>query len=78
MESFTLEQLAKLIGGTPLGSFHQKISHLQDSRACDNSSVCYVKEKKFIDTLSQDAGAVITEETAFFILHSKVFLNLLC
>ena len=75
MESFTLEQLAKLIGGTPLGSFDQKISHLQDSRACDSSSVCYVKEKKFIDTLSHDAGAVITtKDLAAHITSTKNFI----
>ena len=60
MESFTLEQLAKLIGGTPLGSSDLKISHLQDSKVCDNGSICYVKDKKFIDSLSSEAGAVIT------------------
>ena len=60
MESFTLEQLAKLIGGTPLGSFDLKISHLQDSKVCDSESICYVKDKKFIDSLSSKAGAVIT------------------
>ena len=60
MESFTLEQLAKLIGGTPLGSFDLKISYLQDSKVCDSTSICYVKDKKFIDTLSSEAGAVIT------------------
>ena len=60
MESFTLEQLAKLIGGTPLGSFDFKISYLQDSKVCDSTSICYVKDKKFIDTLSSEAGAVIT------------------
>lgn len=60
MESFTLEQLAKLIGGTPLKLSDQKIYNLQDSSVCDSSSVCYVKEKKFIDTLSHDAAAVIT------------------
>ena len=60
MESFTLEQLAKLIGGTPLGSFDLKISHLQDSKVCDRASICYVKDKKFIDSLSSEAGAVIT------------------
>ena len=60
MESFTLEQLAKLIGGTPLGSFDFKISYLQDSKVCDITSICYVKDKKFIDTLSSEAGAIIT------------------
>ena len=60
MESFTLEQLAKLIGGTPLGSFDFKISYLQDSKACDSTSICYVKDKKFIDSLCSEAGAVIT------------------
>ena len=60
MESFTLEQLAKLIGATPLGSFDFKISYLQDSKVCDSTSICYVKDKKFIDTLSSEAGAVIT------------------
>ena len=60
MESFTLEQLAKLIGGTPLGSIDFKISYLQDSKVCDSTSICYVKDKKFIDTLSSEAGAVIT------------------
>tara|TARA_Y100000768_G_scaffold39006_1_gene25621 strand:+ start:148 stop:1041 length:894 start_codon:yes stop_codon:yes gene_type:complete len=60
MESITLEKLAKLLGGTPLGSFDLDLFHLQDSKVCDERSVCYLKDKKFIDTLSNKAGAVIT------------------
>ena len=33
MESITLEKLANLIGGTPLGSFDLQLSNLQDSKA---------------------------------------------
>ena len=60
MESITLEKLAKLLGGTPLGSFDLDLFYLQDSKVCDERSVCYLKDKKFIDTLSNKAGAVIT------------------
>ena len=60
MESITLEKLAKLLGGTPLGSFDLDLFYLQDSKVCDEHSVCYLKDKKFIDTLSNKAGAVIT------------------
>lgn len=62
MESITLEKLANLIGGTPLGSFDLQLSNLQDSKECDEHSVCYLKDKKFIDTLSSNAGAVITNQ----------------
>ena len=59
MESITLEKLAKLLGGTPLGSFDLKLLNLQDSKVCDEHSICYLKDQKFIDTLSNKAGAVI-------------------
>ena len=62
MESITLEKLANLIGGTPLGPFDLQLSNLQDSKECDEDSVCYLKDKKFINTLSSNAGAVITNQ----------------
>ena len=62
MESITLEKLANLIGGTPLGSFDLQLSNLQDSKECDEHSVCYLKDEKFINTLSNNAGAVITNQ----------------
>jgi hypothetical protein len=45
MESFTLEQLAKLIGGTPLGSFDLKISISKIQKSVTAASFCYVKDK---------------------------------
>lgn len=74
MESITLEQLAKLIGGTPLGSFDLKISHLQDSKVCDSASVCYVKDKKFIDSLNSKARAVITTKDLAADIESTNFI----
>ena len=62
MESITLEKLAKLLGGTPLGPFDLKLLNLQDSKVCDEHSICYLKDQKFIDTLSNKAGAVITTQ----------------
>ena len=62
MESITLEKLAKLLGGTPLGSFDLKLLNLQDSKVCDEHSICYLKDQKFITTLSNKAGAVITTQ----------------
>ena len=38
MESITLEKLAKLLGGTPLGSFDLKLLNLQDSKTCAMST----------------------------------------
>ena len=65
MESITLEKLAKLLGGTPLGSFDLKLLNLQDSKVCDEHSICYLKDQKFIeyslvgaDYLNKVAGIV--------------------
>ena len=75
MESFTLEKLANLLGGTPLGSLDSVITNLHDSKTCDKHSVCYVKDHKFSDSLSNDVGAVITtEEIARKINNSKNFI----
>ena len=62
MESITLERLSELIGGIPLGSLDLELSNLQDSKDCNEQSICFVKSKKFIDTLSSSAGAVITTQ----------------
>lgn len=62
MKSFTLEKLAELLGGTPLGSFDLEIQFLQDSKTCSQDSICYVKDQKFIEHLNPNAGAVITTE----------------
>ena len=62
MESFTLEKLANLLGGTPLGSLDSIITNLQDSKTCNKHAACYLKEQKFAESLSNDAGAVITSQ----------------
>ena len=62
MESFTLEKLANLLGGTPLGSTDSIITNLQDSKTCNRHSACYLKDHKFSESLSKDAGAVITSQ----------------
>ena len=62
MESFTLEKLANLLGGTPLGSIDSIITNLQDSKTCNKHAACYLKEQKFAESLSNDAGAVITSQ----------------
>ena len=62
MKSFTLEKLANLLGGTPLGSIDSIITNLQDSKTCNKHAACYLKEQKFAESLSNDAGAVITSQ----------------
>ena len=62
MKSFTLEKLANLLGGTPLGSIDSIITNLQDSKTCNKHAACYLKEQKFAESLSIDAGAVITSQ----------------
>ena len=62
MKSFTLEKLASLLGGTPLGSIDSIITNLQDSKTCNKHAACYLKEHKFAESLSNDAGAVITSQ----------------
>jgi len=75
MESITLERLSKLIGGTPLGSLDLELSNFQDSKDCNEQSICFVKSKKFIDTLSSSAGAVITtQEIADQLTNNKNFI----
>ena len=75
MESFTLEKLANLLGGTPLGSLDSVITSFQDSKICNKHSVCYIKDHKFSDSLSNNAGAVITtEEIAGKINNTKNFI----
>ena len=75
MESITLERLSELIGGIPLGSLDLELSNLQDSKNCNEQSICFVKSKKFIDTLSSSAGAVITtQEIADQLTNNKNFI----
>jgi UDP-3-O-[3-hydroxymyristoyl] glucosamine N-acyltransferase len=62
MESFALETLAVELNGTPLGSKDSLYTNLQDSRNCDENSLCFVRDSKFLETLSPNAGAVITTE----------------
>ena len=75
MKSFTLEKLAGLLGGTPLGSIDVTLTNLQDSKKCNKQSVCYLKDLKFCESLSSDAGAVITtEEIAKKLKKNKNFI----
>ena len=62
MESFALEKLAVELNGTPLGAKDSLFTNLQDSRTCDENSLCFVRDAKFLATLSPNAGAVITTE----------------
>ena len=62
MESFALEKLAVKLNGTPLGAKDSLFTNLQDSRTCDEYSLCFVRDSKFLKTLSPNAGAVITTE----------------
>ena len=62
MESFALEKLAVELNGTPLGAKDSFFTNLQDSRTCDENSLCFVRDAKFLATLSPNAGAVITTE----------------
>ena len=62
MESFALEKLAVKLNGTPLGAKDSLFTNLQDSRTCDENSLCFVRDSKFLATLSPNAGAVITTE----------------
>ena len=61
MESFALEKLAVKLNGTPLGAKDSPFTSLQDSRTCDENSLCFVRDSKFLATLSPNAGAVITQ-----------------
>lgn len=75
MKSFTLEKLADLLGGTPLGSINVTLTNLQDSKKCNKQSVCYLKDQKFCESLSSDAGAVITtKEIAKKLKNNKNFI----
>ena len=62
MESFALEKLAVELNGTPLGAKDALFTNLQDSRTCDENSLCFVRDSKFLVTLSPNTGAVITTE----------------
>lgn len=75
MKSFTLEKLANLLGGAPLGSIDSVITNLQDSKTCNKHSLCYLKDLKFSESLSDDAGAVITtQEIAEKLKNVKNFI----
>ena len=62
MESFALEKLAAELNGTSLGAKDSLFTNLQDSRTCEENSLCFVRDSKFLATLSPSAGAVITTE----------------
>ena len=60
MESFTLDKLAKIIGGDVLGVGDFIINSIEDSSTCSKSGICYLKDKKYLVSLSSNPGAVIT------------------
>lgn len=60
MESFTLDKLAKIIGGDVLGVGDFIINSIEDSSTCSKSGICYLKDKKYLISLSSNPGAVIT------------------
>ena len=60
MESFTLDKLAKIIGGDVLGVGDFIINSIEDSSTCSKSGICYLKDKKYLVNLSSNPGAVIT------------------
>ena len=60
MESFTLDKLAKIIGGDVLGVGDFIINSIEDSSTCSKSGICYLKDKKYLANLSSSPGAVIT------------------
>ena len=60
MESFTLDKLAKIIGGDALGVGDFIINSIEDSSTCSKSGICYLKDKKYLVSLSSNPGAVIT------------------
>ena len=60
MESFTLDKLAKIIGGDALGVGDFIINSIEDSSTCSKSGICYLKDKKYLANLSSSPGAVIT------------------
>ena len=48
MESFTLDKLAKIIGGDVLGVGDFIINSIEDSSTCSKSGICYLKDKKYL------------------------------
>tara|TARA_A100001388_G_scaffold277642_1_gene270158 strand:- start:1955 stop:2851 length:897 start_codon:yes stop_codon:yes gene_type:complete len=60
MEEYSLEKLAKIVGGDTLGSEDFKIYSIEDSSTCSETSICYVKDEKYIQNLSPNAKVVIT------------------
>jgi len=60
MGSFTLDKLAKIIGGDVLGVEDFAINSIEDSSTCSKSGICYLKDKKYLANLSSSPGAVIT------------------
>ena len=50
MESFTLDKLAKIIGGDVLGVGDFIINSIEDSSTC-SSGICYLKDKKYLVSL---------------------------
>ncbi|MBT10146.1 MAG: UDP-3-O-(3-hydroxymyristoyl)glucosamine N-acyltransferase [Gammaproteobacteria bacterium] len=60
MESFTLDKLAKTIGGDVVGVKDFLIGSIEDSSICSESGICYLKDKNYLQKLSTKPGAVIT------------------
>ena len=52
MEEYSLEKLAKIVGGDTLGSEDFKIYSIEDSSTCSETSICYVKDEKYINDLN--------------------------
>ena len=64
MESFALEKLAVKLNGTPLGAKDSLFTNIQDSRTCDENSLCFVRDSKFLATLSPNACLLYTSDAA--------------
>ena len=83
MESFTLDKLAKTIGGDVVGVKEFLKGSIEDSTICSESGICYLKDKNYLQKLSTKPGAVITtkelseqvHQTNNFIIVDYAFLS---
>jgi UDP-3-O-[3-hydroxymyristoyl] glucosamine N-acyltransferase len=63
MSSLSLGEISKKIDATLIGDEDLLVKGIRESKSCKKEYICFVKDKKFLSSLSRSSGAVILEES---------------
>tara|TARA_B100000941_G_scaffold279279_1_gene244597 strand:+ start:692 stop:1594 length:903 start_codon:yes stop_codon:yes gene_type:complete len=63
MSSLSLGEISRKIDATLRGDKNLFVKGIRDSKSCDSEYICFVKDKKFLSSLSRTCGAVILDDS---------------